>query len=556
MRILVVICLLIRVNSLAVTAPAQLLRACINNDNMVVTLSWNPPEDNCGSFTKYRVYGSENNGVFQLLDEITNLAVSEYPHGLSVINTNWRYYMVTLNTCDGLDSTVSDTIDVDILYPENIQIDSVSYDLTTQHIIAGWTANIAPDTDGYQIYNFSSGDGDSIGYTLGTNYTVTTNPNNHFPIVIATLDSCSLSSLLSTPHMPAFLNSNIDTCENEITLNWSLYTGWDAIDSQVIFYSFNNLNYTPLTVVSSGTNSFTFNNFNLGDSINFYVRTFSENKSSSSNIVRIETRELVKPNYVYLDYVTVTNQDQIEIQWQAKPDQDIDHYDIKKSTDGIVFNSISQTNSFTNNYTDVSVSTNQESYFYNIVAVNKCGAAIDSGNISQSILLHLEPNLEHNDYGIWENGVNLYELERQENGSTWNSIESSTSTITPIEELTTGCYRIKATEETNSLSESNVSYSNIVCKQDSLKVFVTESINSTTSNNRFAIYGTGLDHEKSSYQVYNRWGELLVHNRTDETWLFIYNNKPIQPGVYLYVIDVHGNLGEKRTIKGTVHVLR
>lgn len=556
MRLLYILFLFSTLAAGAINAPVNLLRACIDNDNLSITLSWKTPTDGCGSFTQHEIYGSENNGPFVLLDVITDFTQVEYVHSLSAINTNWRYYIVTANTCDGVGLVSSDTITVDITQPMQIELDSVSYDVNTQHIIAGWQSNPAPDTKEYQIYNFSSGNGDSIGVTTSTFYTVTTNPNNRFPVVIATLDSCNLSSLISEPHTPAFLNASIDTCANQISLNWSLYRGWSIVDSQVLFVSFNHQPHTWHQTFNSSTTSLTFNDFNLGDTVDFYIRTYSNSLTSSSNRRRIETRKLVKPNITYLNYVSVENES-IEISWQSIPDIDIENYIIEKSDDGVNYTQLTTVPKTQILHIDNFVNPSLQSYYYQIIPINKCNLKVDTSNIGRSILLSMEPQLNHNNYIDWENGTDNYELEYSPDGSTWSTIENSATPITlQPEQIETGCYRIRASESTNSLNENNASFSNTRCKIDSLFIEVTTGINPNTLNNRFMVYGRGVDHDNSNFTIFNRWGEKLYDGRTDQSWDLNYNGKPVSAGVYLYVVNARGVLGEKQTIKGTFHVVR
>ena len=234
MRAFIIIAFFISSIASAVTLPIKMLRACIDYDNDIVTISWIPPTDDCGSFEKNVIYGSENLGPFEKIAEITDLSISEYPHTLTVQNTSWRYYITTHTDCGGSESLESDTIRIDITYPTNIELDSISYDLTTQNIIAGWQPNPSVDTKHYELYDYSSGSGDFLGKTSFLDFNISNVRGGRFPVVLATLDSCNLSSLLSTPHETTFLSGTIDTCTRSINLQWRRYIGWGDIDSQAV----------------------------------------------------------------------------------------------------------------------------------------------------------------------------------------------------------------------------------------------------------------------------------------------------------------------------------
>lgn len=562
MRYISIIFTLLSLNTFAIDKATFLLRACIDNDDSTITVSWKKPQDNCGSFTKHHLYANENNTSFSKIATITDINTTEFSFKLLDINTNWKFYITTLNTCDGADSTTSAILDLDNIYPTYIQLDSVSYDLSTQNLIAGWTPNPDPDTHGYQVYDSIVGTNrfDSIGYTSNTSFTISTGLPTKSYNAIATKDSCNLYSIISKAHLATILNTSIDTCLNQISLNWNLYEGWASIDSQVLYVSLNHQPFIKDTTFTSLENNIFFNQFKLGDTITFYIRSFSKNITSSSNKKTIETRELVVPDYTYLNYVTV-NDDKIEINWSSKKTQDVGVYEVTRSDNGTLFTKKSnQTNlpgtpSYT--FTDADVNVDSKSYWYKIRTLNKCSVPVDSSNISQSILLEINSDLRHNAYIGWESGVEKYELEYQEPGFTWNTIhtENNIINLTPKPD-SSGCYIIRATEIVNQYGYNSTSTSNKQCILDSLKIYVTTALNPHSQNNKFVIKGTGIDHNRSEYKIYTRWGENIVNNRTDEPWNATYKDQPVDPGVYLYIINVYGYLGEKRTEKGTFHVLK
>jgi gliding motility-associated-like protein len=546
-----------------VTSPPKLLRACINYKDSTVSISWKAPIDICGSFTEYRIYAKENAGTYNLLDIIPDISVIEYPHKLSDQNTTWKYYITVLHLCNGLDSATSDTITVDVTKPPVAQLDSVSYSLDNQDIIAGWTKNPALDTRGYKIFDYSTNNADSIGITSLTSFTVSKNPATRFPTVITTFDSCNISSLRSEPHTPAFLSKTIDTCQREIYLSWQLYNGWNIIEKQNLLVSKNGSPFIVKETFSGSLNTFTYNDFILGDNLVFYVRSFTNAGliSSSSNQIKVETRALVVPDFLYLETVSVTDiGDKIDISWHCENIKDVIRYDIYRSNDNVTFNQeLSKT---TNNpldfsVTDPSADPNKQSYFYQVDAINKCEEVIIQSEISQSIFLTITPMNDHNEYINWDGGVKEYWLTKKTTLSTWNTLESSSTTIIGDDYTDSlGCYRIVANESLNQYAKQAQSLSNIVCSQLKLTAYVTTAINPNSDNNQFVVKGQGIDHDKSSFQIYNRWGEKIADMPTDQTWKGTFNGSPVQSGVYVYIVKLTGLLGETETQKGIVNVLK
>lgn len=556
--------LLITTQSFAIKDPPLLLRACLNSQDSIITISWKPPSDVCSSFTHYSLFASSNGGTFTKIATIPLLMISEYPHKLNNSSTKWQYFIRIFTLCDGLDSLQSTTLDVDVNRPQEIQLDSVSYDLTTQDIVAGWSPNPSVDTKLYKIYNFSSGNGDSIGVTTNTSFTVSPNPAQSFPVVLATLDSCNLSSQLSAPHTPVTLNGFLDSCKRQISLTWDLYRGWDAIDSQVVFVSINNSPFYRYAKVSSSDKDFTYNNLTLGDKLSIFIRSYTEagDITSSSNQLTFATRKPIVPLDLYLANVTVNN-GSIELLFRATSFGDATELVLYRGETPIsldrVFSRLISGPTIDYIYTDLNAASGETRYFYQIEARDRCSSVLASSNISSNILLQSDDLLRHNPYDGWLQGVVSYELQYSSaSGSTWNTIEASIDPFkTNVYLDSSGCFRVRAFETPNSIfNPTAISYSNITCLEGLMTSYIVTAVNPSGSNNRFVVVGTGINHSISYYQIYNRWGELLHKSTTSDSWDLTYNGETIPSGKYIYVVTLYGVAGENRTEKGTLNVIK
>ncbi len=553
--------------SFGVNAAPQILRACLNTSDSIVTISWKPVNDLCGSFTQYSIYASSKSGPFIKLDDIPNIMVAEYPHKLSNRNTEWRYYITVDTDCSGSTVFSTDTVPIDIINPNNIQLDSVSYNITTQKVIAGWPQNKSPDTKLYYILDYSSGDGETIGTTVDTNYIVSDARSGRFPVAIRTADSCNKQSLDSRQHTASFLNATIDTCLREISLNWDRYIGWNTIDSQSLYVSFDGAKFTKDTTFDGTISNSLFTKFVLGDTISFYIRSYTSNGeiTTSSNIRTISTREFIVPEYVYLSLATVYDGIGREtatpsITWETDNVQDVSQFSISRDENigNLLFirNLPSTQNQLTYTFDDLTQNAKLKSFTYQVAAVDKCGDILQTSKPANTIHLSLLPDIVHNEYINWDVGVRDYDLQKH-NGSTWNTILTQSTPFGFTEYLdSTGCYKVVANEIVNQYNFASISYSNIVCIKKKLRYEVTTGVNPNTENNKFLVIGEGIDHNRSSYSIFNRWGEMLVHNPTNIPWYADYKGNPVEPGVYVYVADIFGELGEKETIKGVVNVIR
>ena len=554
--------------SQAINAPPLVLRACLNYDTDIVTLSWKQSPDLCGSFTKYTIYGSEDNGPFLKIEDISNITINQYPHQLVTANTNWRYYITVLHLCDDTDSATSNTVLLDNTYPLTIELDSLSYDLNTQDIIAGWSPNPSPDNKGYEIYEYNnaSQSADSIGTTIGYTTNITNLRTGNFPVVLSSYDSCNLTSVFSTPHRAVKLAGLLDTCDRSISLNWDKYQGWNAIDSQILHVSINGGPFIRDTALSYFPNSFVYRKVQLGDTLVFYIRTHQKGSSvsSTSSKLTFETRELVTPNHLYLSWVTVNDnsplKSTISLSWNSSGLQDIVAFSVQRKLGANLYTPIQSINPAANqtDYAINDLNTNADlyTYTYRTLAINKCYDTVLVSNESSNILLTIIPSQGHTTYNGWENGVSYYEFQYSKDRSTWNTQYTNTAPVLQEQTDSVGCYRIYAQENQNSLGYSSSSQSNIKCRFDSLKFYVTTAIAPNGTNNKFIITGQGIDYTQSFYEIYNRWGQLIKRSNITQPWYAIYQNSPVQSGIYIYIAHVYGVLGEYKKDTGTIHVIR
>ncbi|MBR9859893.1 hypothetical protein GYB22_03945 [bacterium] len=545
----------------AVTGPPVLLRACFNVSDSIVTLQWTQVNDACNSFERIDIYEKQSPGPFTKIASVTDPSARSYSLNTKDLNKTRSYYLSIHTLCDMLDSAHSDTILIDNERPELTVLDSLSYDFLSQDIIAGWKQNGSPDAAGYRIFKQVSGINDSIGQTQDTFYTISKNPASVFDVTIAAFDSCGLFSDISDVHRVCRLNSSIDTCLREISLNWSRYKGWAGIDSQVVLLNKNHEGYKRFTSFDETENSLKFTDFMLGDTLCFMVRSYSNTPgiTSTSNIRCIETRAFYEPSYLYLSRVTVIGDEDISLEWESDDLRDIKTYQILRADNSGVpstYNSVPGTQSQNYTYTDVATNVHDQFYSYKIESYNYCDELVLESNTSNSIFLEIDPGLSHNPYLNWDGGVEQYILHHQGQGSsTWNTIDVSSNEIFYQTLDTGGCFYIEAVENQNSYGYNKNSISNIECIIPDLNVYVPNSMNLGSENNRFIVLGTGIDHSKSRYQVFNRWGEMLVDNNTNVPWYGDYRGERVMQGIYVYTITVYGLKGEKQTYKGVLRVI-
>ncbi|GEO09137.1 hypothetical protein SAE01_16330 [Segetibacter aerophilus] len=142
--------------------------------------------------------------------------------------------------------------------------------------------------------------------------------------------------------------------------------------------------------------------------------------------------------------------------------------------------------------------------------------------------------------------------------SQWLSCASCTEPLAaPKENIT---YSITATNEGNCTATDKVSI-NLICNNTNVFIPNTFSPNGDGINDVFYIRGSGL-FNVLSFKVFNRWGQLVYQkngggaNNPLDGWDGNLNGAPLQPDVYVYLIDVVCANNTIFPFKGNVSLIR
>ncbi len=545
----------------AVTSAPVLTRACLDNNDSTVTITYSSISDVCGSFVVHHIYGSETGTNYKLLSTETNFNVNTVKIKLPNANPTWSFYINTRFLCNGVDSVQSNTLFIDLDKPDLNPIDSVSIDITTQKLLIGWQKNIATDISGYRIYKNSGGSNSRIGDTSSTHFVVNNQAINiNSVITIAAFDSCNLFSEISSGHRAMSLSSALDTCTRTVNLNWTKYLGW-SVDAQDLYVSTNGSSYVGQAIdkLSLGT---PFPGLNFGDSVCFFIRarnTTGTAKSSSSNITCAKLYRPLLPKTTYLSEVTVENNTHLKIECYVDNQGVSDSVVLYRSTSGEVTIGSKKLVTGPNFYswTDNSVSITKQPEIYFIRTFAPCLGGTSTSLPSSSILLKIvDESLTWNKYDNWDGGVNEY-LVYAYDGSTWNILTSTQDLFYENIDTTLICFRIEAVENQNSFGFNKTSESNEVCAKREPRFFVPNTLNPLSHNSRFRVIGPSIDKSNSTMRIFNRWGEIIfTTNNVDEGWSVAAEEIFIPLGIYFYdvaLLDLNGN---KHRLSGSVRVIR
>jgi gliding motility-associated-like protein len=577
MRFLIILVLLVHNFCYGLDKAPNILRVCLDNNTSIATICWKGQPDACNSFKSYYVYSSENNGPWILEAKINNINISCLPIFLNNINVTWDFKITAHSGCNGIDSFTSNIMSIDQTPPLALELDSVSFDLRTQNLSAGWKSNFAPDTKGYRVYQYNNSVSNRI-LDLDSTFVILPgyNKNNPTQITLATFDSCNIFARISDPQKPAYLNGNIDTCLKTINLNWTPYAGW-ANMVQFLYVNKNNTGYykQPFTSINN-KNNITLTNITLGDSLCYLIRTQESvlKKTSSSNAICFYTRNLKAPKTNYLNNVTVENDSHLEITFDTDISSDIDTLFLEKALTGTPnFSTIKKYPKSTiiaqTIIQDLSADFNSNSFTYRTKTFDKCLNLTSTSNIGTSILLNKpifmneEYHLKWNPYKSWELGILDQTIEYSYDRFTWNTLQKVTPNTTtyifkeqvPVTDSV--CFRIVNSETTNSLGSAAVSISNIHCVYVIKDFYLPGTINPNSHNNTFKIYGSGIDKTRQKLEIFNRWGEKVFESTNLQIgWDGKINGEIADMGNYIYKATFYDQTNKYYLKTGSLLIIR
>jgi len=569
-------------NLLGVENRPKMRRACLNRLDSTLDLQWNKPTDTCGTFTHFDLYGRDNNlAVFQRLGQYNSFILSNLSTKLSNLKS-WEFYLIYHKSCNGVDSIFSDTIVIDNTPPINSDLDSVSVEMNTQKTILGWNKNSSPDVKGYIVYHVTATNS-VIASTNATSYfdngirDPSLGSENYS---IAAYDSCNNTSLISTSHRTIFMQGVLNQCLKTITLSWSRYVGWN-VSTYDIFVSTNGGAFKPAGNVVQNISSFTYNFSSFGDTYCFYIRGYNNldaNISSSSNKICISTGSITANKNSYIAKASVYN-NTVELVLITETGKSLQKINIYKKEGGASFalwQSIN-TSGGVIRITDPSVYVHSKNYSYYFTTEGPCNLIFDTSQISTTILLTVlmvSPGDQLLSWTLYDKFIK--NTQKQElllsnnanfnNGSTWNMLNTYSNSVANSMDQTNFsinqdqiCYCIRGIENDANLlfNRKDTSYSNIECLNADPIVYFPNAIQINGYNTSFYPRGVFIDYTKSSYQIYNRWGQLVFETNDIQTqWFGNYNNSTVESEVFAYKATIVGLNGTIKYFDGTIIVLK
>lgn len=559
----------------SVTIAPVVQRACLDKTTGIVTVYYKSITDGCGSFSKVVLYGRDNSSnPFNALSEHTNLGATQITAALPN-KKKWELYVALLYACNGIDTLFSNIIFIDDSPPAYLEPDSISVDITTQKVIAGWSKAPEPDVMGYSIFKVDPATGNNtvideqnvLGYTFNTSTFDASLSGNQ--LALAAYDSCRNGGIISAYHSPVLLKfvngQNVDyQCTRKIYVSWTPYVGWASSKQDVyVKDDFTNTWYIAASL-PAGTVNYTFTIPALGRQYSFFIRTTKNAATitSSSNVIVFNASDFQKPITRSIKHVSVLNDNNIHItgQYEVTPSLGKALLQVKNygsSSWSTLASYTPPVSTFT--FTHGGLMTQSNKYVYRILLLNTCNEPFDSSESHTSMLLKRSFNVfTWNDYWGW-NGM-TYEtdlLDREKSSFTWNNLLTSPdSSYFLIDTSKAYCYKVASILKGINNKPIDTAYSNTICIRVLDTTLIPNSFSPGGINPIFKITNPNLQAGQAQMLIVNRWGQIIFKGDALIGW----DGKDPKgdfcgPGFYPYLIEVFTQ--EKReAFEGTVMILR
>lgn len=396
---------------------------------------------------------------------------------------------------------------------------------------------------------------------------------------VSVTNACGLESVLIGDENDCTVEIKAVGELNQCRVSWNHYDGWNTIDKYLI-YRHEDPSKNEYVLLDSVVGSLTeYIDTNVLCYRKHWYKVLAVEANGNQQVSWSDTCAAT-PIYVNslppneLVRATVQHDDYIRIEWLATPysKMPIEHYELEKSIDGVLYRLITdQLSPTTFEAEDRLVEVDSQSYFYRVRAVDVCQDKAPYSNHAKTILLDADtgkfqrPFLHWSKYGGWDVGVDKYEVQRKEADGSFYSMGFTSSgedttfydKETELNQRPHYCYRVIGYKVNEQNEDQVISISNEDCIWVNSWLYVPNAFspNGDGLNDYFVTPGWYIKDYHIS--IYNRWGEKLFEsNSLYESWDGTYEGKIVENEAYVYIIESKGIDNIKRAYKGTVTVIR
>ena len=542
-------------------------------------LFWNAvsnPLPNESSST-YNIYWDYPTGIWNLVNSTENTNFS-MPVIVCFDSINFKIEIENTNACTSI-SNVSGNWFKNVVEPAIPFIDSISVD-ANEHIVIGWQS--VSTAAAYIIYRWESiwKPIDTV-YGLNTTFyadTTSDGCSESIAYSVATIDTCGSSG----PKEENKERRNIrieqlvfNVCDESITVNWTKYRFPDPSVYQIWVSE----NGGDFQIAGETTESvFIQPNVSNGTSYTYYIRAIFANGSSSTCRHEIITKEYIEPQFIYLANASVLPSQEIEIIAEVDLDVPSCFWEIYRIDPGtstplkIAGIARGEVNKNPLVYIDPNVDPSTGSYDYFIKVLDSCNIEKLESNTLKTIHLTGEiiddqtNHLQWTPFEGWDVDVEKYYIFRMmgedEPDLPIDSVDAQTFEYTDDYSSLGNVdgrfvYWIQAYEKDgntyNYREKSNSNRLNLFLES---QMYFPNAFKPNGVNDVFKPVTRFFSGTNYTFQIYNRWGQLIFETSDPEAgWTGYYKDKIVEQGVYIYHLSYSDVYGKSVVFRGTVMLL-
>lgn len=339
----------------------------------------------------------------------------------------------------------------DTLPPNETTIYSVSV-LSNTSVEIIWQNNPAIDLAAYVLYRkdqnsnvyraiYTETNINNTGFALTSSYTDTglNTLVNTYTYKVQAIDICGYTIPLDLLQAHTTVNISSQRADEDIFVSWTPYGGC-PVATYELYRAAPGEPFTYLATLPGDSLSYLDTTFNCPIAYTYRVmatdlcgNTYTSYSDTSTtiplNIFDGQIVDIVRSTVVDNEYVlTEWKQPTVHPEKVAK-------FDIYRSTDNSNFSYLTSVPPMQTDYIDRRVDVQNVHYYYKVLVVNTCNIANALSNNTSTIIIRGEMNearqvhLEWTPYIGWENGVEYYILEKQDENGNWQFLKQVDGTV-------------------------------------------------------------------------------------------------------------------------------
>jgi len=478
-------------------------------------------------------------------------------------------------------STSHFSVAQDTIPPVSPFLLNVSVDPNTGFTHIFWRQSPSDDVAAYIIFHSVMGSWvliDTVWNISKTDY-LWSSGNGKFrqeSYVISAIDNTlENESPLTEQHSTIFLQSEFDSCKNNLKLQWTYYEGWgDSLLNYTVFRKINTGPYEKIATLSSDTNFYDDSDILSDSTYCYYIEANHKNGLQATSYRACSQVTMPSPPaWLHASGTEILDDLIIKVIFDVDPATELNKYYLLRSTqiEGF-YDTLKYLESSPDTPLEITDTLPEQGiYYYKLAALNHCAKVVGLSNVASLMFLKITNQnflneLTWNAYKDWPAGVSNYYIYRQigQSPSTLIATLDPTDTNytdhieTLINQVGIGdfCYRIEA-KEGNNPHGMGVSKSNLACVEPRILLFMPNAFtpNGDGQNDQFIPYLTFIPVEYV-FIIRNRLGNILFQSNDYQiAWDGQFHGHFVTEGVYIYYVEAKAPDGKILRKNGHVTVI-